>query len=547
MGKSPIATTLTDNAIIMKRNTIALFTLICLFLSGNTFAQKNSPTTTDKFAEVFNKMMNHYVDSVDGEDMVDEAIVHMLEALDPHSVYIPADEVLAMNEPLKGNFDGIGVRFQMLRDTLLVVNPIPGGPSEKLGIMAGDKMIAVEGESIAGVKITNKQIMEKLRGKRGTKVNVTVLREGEPEPIPYTITRDKIPIHSIEATYMATPEIGYIKLNRFAATSHRDFKVSVEQLKADGMQDLILDLRGNGGGYLRTAIDLCDELLSDKKLVVYTEGVHYPKDETYTRRAGVFEKGKLVILIDESSASASEILSGAVQDWDRGLIVGRRSFGKGLVQKPMNLEDGSQIRLTISRYYTPSGRSIQKSYEEGVDAYRKEKYDRANDELFNQDSIAFPDSLKYKTNRDRLVYGGGGIMPDLFVAMDTSYYTDYYSSIIRKGTLNSFCLEYVNKNRKKLNSAYPDFGTFNAAFTADEAFMEEFFAYAEKKEVDFDAEQYEISKNHIAVRMKAQLAANIWDYAYYYQVINTVSPEFQLAIEALQDNTWRKMNLANVK
>lgn len=504
--------------------------------------------TTDKFESLFNKISMHYVDSVEGERLVEEAIRAMLKELDPHSIYIPREELQAMNEPLKGNFEGIGVRFQILKDTIMVVNPIPGGPSEKLGILAGDKIITVEDELIAGIGIKNNDVMDKLRGKKGTVVKVGILRKGDEDLLTFDITRDKIPIHSIQASYMAAPDVGYIKLTRFSATSMNEFDAAMEELTEAGMKDLILDLRGNGGGYLKTAVNLADEFLGGKKLIVYTEGRNSGRDDTYTRFDGSFEKGKLVVLIDESSASASEIVSGAIQDWDRGLIVGRRSFGKGLVQKPMMLTDGSAIRLTISRYYTPSGRCIQKPYEDGVDAYKKEKYERRESgELFSADSISFNDSLKYTTSRNRVVYGGGGIMPDVFVPLDTTGTSEYFNQLLRKGVFNTFALTWVDQNRTQLKKEYKQFDDYHKKFALSSKMMEEFFEYAEEEGVDRDEDGYVQAKAVIDTRLKAQIAANIWDYEKFYQIINTLSPEYNKALEAIKDNTFKKMNLAVVK
>lgn len=521
-----------------------------VFFTVSAFAQTPSKReTTDKFTYLYNNIQNMYVDDVDGQQLVEEAIVAMLAELDPHSIYIPKEELEQMNEPLKGKFDGIGVRFNILKDTIMVVNPIPGGPSEKLGIRAGDKIVMVEDENVAGVGIKNRDVMDKLRGPKGTKVKVSIKRRNTAELIEFTITRDKIPINSIDTYYMATPEIGYVKLNRFAATSMSEFKTAMKSLDGEGMNDLILDLRGNGGGYLKTAIDLADEFLDGRKLIVYTEGRSFPKDETFSGREGSFEKGKLVVLIDESSASASEIVSGAVQDWDRGLIIGRRSFGKGLVQKPLMLPDGSAVRLTISRYYTPAGRCIQKPYDEGSEAYHKEKYERyMNGEVYNADSIQMPDSLKFETMKGRPVYGGGGIMPDIFVPIDTNGTSDYFSALMRKGVFNSFTLQYVDSHRDEFKGKYKDFKAYKDGFEVDASLMSEFFAYAEKEGVEQDEQGYQDAKEAIDVRMKAQIAANIWDYQKFYEVINVLSPSYNKAIEVLQDKkAFKKFNLAVVK
>lgn len=486
-----------------------------------------------------------YVDEVDSDAMVEDAIVAMLEELDPHSMYIPAEELKRMNEPLRGNFEGIGIQFNIIRDTILVVSPISGGPSEKLGIMSGDRIVKIEGEVVAGTEIKNSDVMEKLKGPKDTKVNVSILRRGEKDLIPFEITRDEIPIYSVDASYMAAPEIGYIKINRFSATTHAEFTEALASLKKSGMKDLILDLQGNGGGLLKAAVQLADEFLGDDKLIVYTEGRAYPKREKRAKDSGDFEDGRLVILIDEGSASASEIVSGAVQDWDRGVIVGRRSFGKGLVQRPINLPDGSAVRLTVQKYYTPSGRSIQKPYTEGIDAYKKEKYERFySGELTSADSIDFPDSLKFYTDGDRLVYGGGGIMPDFFVPLDTGMFSDLHTSLVRKGIFNKLSLDYVEEHRADIENEYATVTEFARKYQLNEAFEDKIRAYAEKEEVEFDEDQYKKSKELITTRFKALIARNVWNTSAYYEVFNPHWPAYQKAVEILRDNTYDSMKLA---
>lgn len=533
---------------MMKMRILTFFMMLApftLFAQPNT--DHNSPlATTEKFKTLLTYISQFYVDSVMEDKLVEEAIVSMLEKLDPHSIYIPKEEVEATNAPLKGNFTGIGVRFQILKDTIMVVNTIPGGPSQKVGIREGDKIIKINGENVGGIGIRTDGVRDRLLGDKGTKVNVTIVRRGDKKPHEYTITRDKIPLFSIEASYMARPEIGYIKLSSFAETSMIEFRHAMDSLKQQGMKSLILDLQGNGGGYLHIAHQLCDEFIDGDKLLVYTEGRTFPRRDYTAGTTGSFEKGKLVVMIDESSASASEILSGAVQDWDRGLLVGRRSFGKGLVQKPVNLPDGSMVRITTQRYYTPSGRCIQKPYEEGLEAYHKEKYQRyLNGELTNADSIKIPDSLKFQTRiSKREVYGGGGIIPDIFVALDTTYISDYYNDLIRKGIMNSFTLTYVDKNRNKLKKAYPDFKKFNESFKVDDKLIEELKSYAKNEGLEFNEEQFNTSKDHILVRLKAGLAQNIWDYPMFFQIINEVNPSFQKAVEAIEGENFAKYKLA---
>jgi carboxyl-terminal processing protease len=429
-----------------------------------------------------------------------------------------------------------------------VVDAIVGGPSERLGIRAGDRILTIDTTVAAGVGFKNSDVMKRLRGKKGTKVNVSVQRRGEPAPLEFTITRDKIPIYSVEASYMATPSVGYIKVSRFSATTMKEFREKLDELKSAGMQDLILDLQGNGGGYLRTAIEMSDEFLGERKLVVYTEGRNAPREDTYATPEGRFEKGRLVVLVDEGSASASEIVSGAVQDWDRGLIIGRRSFGKGLVQRPVMLPDGSAVRLTVSRYYTPSGRSIQKSYEEGVEAYQRESSARwETGELTGADSVHAADTVRYYTMNKRVVYGGGGIMPDVFVPIDTTLSSSYFGQLVRRGVLNTFALGHVDQNRSKLLAKYPDPETFRTRFTVDEALMSGLVAAAEKEGVAPDAEGLARSKALIELRLKALIARDIWNTSAYWQMINAENPvdrSFQKALEALSDNTFQRIGMA---
>jgi carboxyl-terminal processing protease len=425
----------------------------------------------------------YYAEKPDMKNIVEKGIVNMLKELDPHSVYISKEDVQKMNEPLVGNFDGIGVSFQIMKDTIYVVDVIRGGPSEKLGVMPGDKIIKVDDKIATGDTIKNDWVFKNLRGVKGSLVKVTIERKGRKEPIVFDIIRDKIPITSVDTWFMLDKDLGYIRLDRFAQNSLNEVTQAIKDLKAKGMKELIFDLRGNGGGYLDVAFKLCDEFLSEDKLLVYTEGVSSPRYDFKAERKGEFEKGKLVILIDESSASASEIVSGAVQDWDRGVIVGRRSFGKGLVQRPFNLPDGSQIRLTTSRYYTPSGRCIQKPWDDGLDSYYKDYIKRyEHKEFITPDSIIFPDSLKYSTQNGRIVYGGGGIMPDVFVPMDTSRASDYLINLRSKGLFNNFTMLWVDENRVKFLKENPTFEDFNKVYPSLKL-MEKFSSYAEKEGV----------------------------------------------------------------
>jgi carboxyl-terminal processing protease len=513
------------------------------------FAQEAQPefkSAAEKLTALFYHLENSYVDTFDTDMLVDDAIKTVLQDLDPHSMYIPADDVEKANEGLEGNFEGIGIQFNILHDTITVVSPISGGPSEKLGIMAGDKIVSIEGENVAGTGITNQDVTTKLRGDKGTKVNVGIMRRGVDGALDFEIIRDEIPIYSLDAAYMATDKVGYIKLNRFSRTTMDEFSEALSRLKSEGMEDLILDLQGNGGGLLQTSIDLADEFLKTNELIVYTEGRSYPRREARATQTGGFEEGRLVVLIDEGSASASEIVSGAIQDWDRGLIVGRRSFGKGLVQRPIPLPDGSLVRLTTQKYYTPSGRCIQKPYDNGAKAYYAEKYDRYNSgELWSLDSIQFPDSLKYLTNKKRVVYGGGGITPDVFVGLDTTQSSELNSDLIRKGIMNSFAITYTNKNRKKLLKSYENVKAFKNGFEVNEV-IPEFKEYAENEsdEIEWTEEQYATSKEMINGRLKALIARNLWDYSAYFEVFNPMWPAYQAALEVLEEDNYSEYNLA---
>ncbi|MEI6683025.1 MAG: S41 family peptidase [Bacteroidota bacterium] len=486
-----------------------------------------------------------YVDTTNEARLVEKAIVETLKELDPHSMYISKKDVQKANEPLEGNFDGIGVQFEILKDTIAVVHSIPGGPSERLGIMSGDKIIKIEHELVVGKKITNQFVLDHLRGKRGTKVMVSILRSGKKELMDFTITRDKIPINSIDAAYMIRPGIGYINLNKFAQTSLQEFTDATIKLKSQGMTSMILDLRNNSGGYMGTAIDLSDEFLSANKIIVYTKGVHSPREDYYSSARGLFESGKLVVMINENSASASEIVSGAIQDWDRGIIVGRRSFGKGLVQRPFLLPDSSLIRLTTARYYNPSGKCIQKSYAEGVDKYYQDFSNRyKHGELVHPDSIKFPDSLKFYTSKKRVVYGGGGIMPEVFIPWDSVPISDYYLDLRRKNVINSFVGDYMDKNRKSLQAAYPDFAAFDKGFVVDDPFMENFFAYAVKEGVKKDDKGYGLSEKLIKSQIKGIVAQKLWDLNELYAVINQYDEEVLKAIEVVQDDAlFQKLNI----
>ncbi|MFB1021191.1 MAG: S41 family peptidase [Vicingaceae bacterium] len=535
--------------IIMKKLSISICLTFIAALSAvaqTNFQEQRVKDSVqyDKFGKLLYTVVSQYVDEVDSEKLIEDAIVGMLKQLDPHSVYIPEKELKRMNEPLEGNFEGIGIQFNILNDTLIVVSPISGGPSERLGIMSGDKMIFVEKENIAGTGLKNSDVQKLLRGKKGTIVNVRIKRSNENELIPFAIKRDKIPIFSIDASYMADPTTGYIKVNRFARTTMKEFVQAIDTLKINGAKDLILDLRGNGGGYLNTAFRLADQFLDAGKLIVYTQGDKQRRQEYNATRIGTFEKGRLVVLIDEGSASASEIVSGAVQDWDRGMVIGRRSFGKGLVQKPFPLPDGSAIRLTTARYYTPTGRSIQRPYDEGKDKYYKELSRRyESGELMERDSIDFPDSLTFYTPNGRKVYGGGGIMPDIFVPLDTTLNSELNRNLIRRGVYNEFVLNYLNKNRKEMTATYPSFSSFKSDFKLDDELLDKFFSFAKKKKVKESEADYLKSKKLIDIQLMALFARNLYSVSAYFEIINELNDSYQEALKVLKGDAFEQAKL----
>lgn len=524
------------------------FTLALLALvSFSTFAQSAEVIQgAQKFERFLDFIDDKYLEEVDLDKAVEDAIKQVLEDLDPHSNYFSAEELRKANEPLVGNFEGIGIQFNILKDTILVVSTISGGPSEKVGLMAGDKILTVDEEPVAGIGIKNKGVMDLLRGKKGTKVTVGVMRNSRKgKTLDFTITRDKIPLFSVDAGYMIDESTGYIKINRFSSTTVREFREALVDLKASGMEELILDLRGNSGGYLNAALELSNEFLDGRKLITYTEGRAYPRQDFYTDNYGGWTNGRLVVLINEGSASASEIVTGAVQDWDRGLVIGRRSFGKGLVQRPFMLPDESAIRLTVQRYYTPSGRSIQRSYEEGAEDYYLENSRRLESgELTGDSDIEFPDSLKFYTNARRVVYGGGGIMPDIFMALDTSFVSDFYDEVIGKGILNQFGLEYINKNREAFKEIYASSTDFAANYEVDKITWKEFIAYAKEEGLSEDVEGEDVSRDRVEMIMRAIFARNLWNTEAYFKVINREDETMLKAFNSFRDDTFDRMKIA---
>lgn len=514
---------------------IVLCVLIACCACFGSQAQKASVDARKLQLALF-AITNLYVDTTSETKLVEDAIVGMLEKLDPHSTYMDPEETKQMNEPLQGNFDGIGIQFNVLTDTVYVIQVIPGGPSEKVGLMAGDRIIEVNDSLIAGVKMKTSDIMKRLRGPKGSEVRVKVKRGDRPELIEYRIVRGKIPVYSLDAAYMADKQTGYIKLNRFAASSANEFREALEKLRKTGMKNLILDLQGNGGGYLNIAIELADEFLEKQRLIVYTKGSKQPREEAHSTARGQFQNGRLVILVDESSASASEIVTGAIQDWDRGVVVGRRTFGKGLVQKPIPLPDGSMIRLTVSRYYTPTGRCIQKPYERGnLDAYHHDLIDRYNKgELMSADSIHFPDSMKYQTLvTGRTVYGGGGIMPDVFIPVDTTRYTDYHRKLVAAGVVNRVAMNYMDRHRAELTKKYPTFAAYKQSFRVDDELLNELTLMGQQDKIELVAEEFERSKALIALQVKALIARDLFDMAQYFQIINEDNPSYLKAQEII--------------
>jgi carboxyl-terminal processing protease len=491
-----------------------------------------------KFGRTLALLDAFYVDSVNLSALTEKAIVEVLRSLDPHSTYISAKDVKEMNEPLNGNFEGIGIQFNVLHDTIIVIEPLPKGPSEKVGLLAGDRIVSVNDEKVTGIKISTAGVRSRLMGPKGTKVNLSIFRNGQKDLLSFTITRDKIPIFSLDASYMINNETGYIKLNKFAATTEREFADAVSGFQGTNLKNIVLDLRNNPGGYMLAAVGIANQFLSGEKLVVYMEGRKTPRDDFKSTGAGALTKVKLVVLTDEGSASASEIFAGAMQDWDRGVIIGRRSFGKGLVQNGFPLTDGSQIRLTIARYYTPSGRSIQSPYNEGYDKYMANFYKRFTDgEMMSADSTHFPDSLKYSTKvNHRTVYGGGGIMPDVFIGADTSNYSDYYRNLIRKGVFNTFTLEYGDKNRAKIKSAYPTFDEYKNKFEFSPDEVKSFIKTGEDAGVKFIEKQFDVSKNEILKILKAQIANTIWQSTEFYRIYNEGDIVIARALKVLGDN-----------
>jgi carboxyl-terminal processing protease len=521
---------------------IILFLLIHL-ISPSISAQVLNDGTI-KFSRTLSLIENWYVDSTDLNKLTEKAIIEVLKNLDPHSTYISAKDVKEMNEPLNGNFEGIGIQFNLLRDTIIIIEPIAGGPSEKVGLRAGDRIIIINGEKVTGINISTKGVRSRLMGTKGTKVNISVYRRGVKELLEFVIIRDKIPINSLDAAYMLDKNTGYVKLNKFSATTLKEFSDAIEKMQKSKMKNLVLDLRGNGGGYMLASTELANMFFSDQRLLVYLIGRKTPRQDYKSTGSGPLSQLKFVVLTDEGSASASEIFAGAIQDWDRGVILGRRTFGKGLVQNPFYLTDGSMIRLTIARYYTPAGRSIQSPYNEGYDKYIDNFTKRFSDgEMKSADSFHFPDSLKFKTLvNKRTVYGGGGIMPDVFVPADTANYSDYFRNLGSKNVIFTFALDYCDKNRTKLTFQYKSFDNFKKSFEFSDEDIKAFIKSAEEAGVKYVESQFNISKKEIQLILKGLVASNIWQTSNYYEIINESDKVIENALKVISDgNAYNKI------
>ena len=518
-----------------------LLALITLLMAGQATAQMTvrlGPDAPLRKLQIAEMAVNGlYVDSVNEQKLVEDAIRGMIEKLDPHSSYMTAKEVKEANEPLRGNFEGIGVQFNMVEDTLLVIQPVTNGPSEKVGIIAGDRIVKVNDTIIAGVKMSKEEIMRRLRGPKGTKVNLGIVRRGIADTLSFTVVRDKIPVHSIDAAYMVQPTVGYIRIGSFSATTHDEFCERMKALQQQGMKSLILDLQENGGGFLHAAVQIANEFLNTDELIVYTEGRKTQRAEYRARGGGLFTEGDVIVLVDSYTASAAEIVSGAIQDHDRGVVVGRRTFGKGLVQRPIDLPDGSMIRLTIAHYYTPSGRCIQKPYEKGHGRdYAMDVYNRLKSgELMSADSVHFADSLKcYTLKKHRVVYGGGGIMPDEFVPLDTTKYTRFHRELSAKGMIINANLHYVDRHRKELQQQFRNFDDFRLRFDIPQHVIDSIFAEGKKQKVvpKDDAERLQ-TLPYLRIQLKSLVARDLWGMDEYFAIINEMNDPLRKALELL--------------
>lgn len=513
------------------------FAFAVVSVSAQQYQRQSDETPLIKLQIAEAMIKNNYVDSVNESKLVEDGIRGMLEKLDPHSTYTTAKETKALTEPLEGSFEGIGVQFNIVQDTLLVIQTITNGPSEKVGILPGDRIVSVNDTAIAGVKMDRNEVVRRLRGPKGTQVRLGIVRRGIPGKLVFIVTRDKIPVKTIDAVYMIRPNVGYIRIGSFGATTYQEFMEGVARLKKQGMQDLVLDLQDNGGGYLMAAVGVANEFLKRNDLVVYTQGRASKRDEFRANGNGRLLDGKVVVLVNEFSASAAEIVTGAIQDQDRGSVVGRRTFGKGLVQRPIPFRDGSMIRLTIAHYYTPSGRCIQKPYQKGdIESYEREldnRYKRG--ELYSADSIHFADSLKYQTLRQhRTVYGGGGIMPDYFVPLDTLQFTRFHRMLNAKSIIINANLRYVDNNRKTLKNRYKTFDDFNTRFTVPQSQIDAILKEGEAQQIK-PKDQVELKRTLplLRIQLKALVARDLWDMDEYFQIMNETNHVVRKALEVL--------------
>jgi len=530
-----------SNSVIHPFLFMILLSVLWLF-SGTHLYSQGGNVHFEKMIRSLQIVRGAYIEPVNEADLVEDAIRGMLRELDPHSVYLTADELRRANEPLMGSFDGIGVEFNIINDSILVVNAIPGGPSEKVGILPGDRIVTIDGAASTGSQVNNQFVLDRLRGTRGSRVEVGIHRRGNRQLLNFTITRDRIPINSVDAAFMAAPGIGYIKISRFARTTFDEFLEAFQKLQTQGMEHLVLDLTHNSGGFLDIASQLADQFLAANKLIVYTQGNAAPTQRQMSTAQGVFERGKLVVLINEGSASASEILAGAVQDWDRGLVVGRRSFGKGLVQQQFNLPGGAALRLTTARYHTPTGRSIQRPFDQGNEEYFQELSRRFRmGELVSRENYIVPDSLRFLTKiNQREVFGGGGIMPDFFIPIDTTQVSEYYSSLVRSGVLNNFAIEYTNDNRRRLSRAFDNIPKFIEGFRVDDALIKSLETYARQNDIEpeaLDTKQSELLK----LQLKGLIARNLFDFGAYIQVVSSADESLREAIKLIQSDVFDRM------
>ena len=522
------------------------FTIAISFLVGMTVAlyfvpgrrnQGLSSSQSNKLDEVVKYINSYYVDTVNTDQLFETAINSMLQELDPHSTYANAVDNKAMMESLEGAFEGVGIQFSIMNDTIMVISTVSGGPSEKQGIRAGDRIVTVDGKNVAGIGIQNEEVMKLLRGKKKTNVTIGIMRQGYPQITDYTVTRDVIPTYTVDIAYMVDTQTGYIKINQFGATTAKEFSNAIDQLKKKGMSKMILDLRSNSGGFLDAAIHICDEFLPKGEMIVYTEGLHVPTDKIYATRYGNFEKGDVIVLIDDFSASASEIVAGAIQDNDRGIVVGRRSFGKGLVQRQIDLSDKSSVRLTVARYHTPSGRCIQREYGKGTEAYYEDFIDRYyRGEMSHSDSIKFDENQKFKTKNGRTVYGGGGIMPDYFIPLEDDSTLNAYYQVLNSSAIIQFAFNYATDNKEKVMKQYPTAESYVKGMTVSNDLLKQLLNFYTQKTGLKVKDLNNESIKELKVWLKALIGRDIYQDEAFYPVINSSDKTFLKAVELTKEN-----------